>query len=758
MQHTFYCQHCGKRFTVDESLIGRRGRCKQCHNEIVIPALPVEARPESPKDRPMAAQGLSSAVPEAMPLKDAHPLAIQIDEPVSLRPGKPARTAAGPVVPRRNPAEFAWLGVVTKWSFVLGTCVWLIGVGLAVARLTASFWILLSVAALGMGMIALGNIASIILPFFESITQGLLGFVPIYPLYYLITRWQPMKRPFFLQMSGLSLLMAALLATAFNPARPQFLAQLQPGPVGLESSTNDLPGMDLPRSDAGATPGAAIGPDESSRPTVPDKPQDRRPAQTSAENSDEPPLVPGKVASPGTRESRAPEAVALDAFEALKRGRLEEFTALMHPEALKRYRSLMMTVADLAEKDGKAGEVLALFQGVRSVAELKKLDDAPFYTALQAGMLGITPDAKRLLATTEFQIIAHVGNDSLMNVIYISRITDDGADLSRTKVISLRKLGANWRLLPGEELEGMIPLLKQKITGQLIMPDLAAAEVKVLGSHRIGNKINYVVYRLTTPLGDSKVSKIDVVSLTPDDAIWARIQKWNGEPLDALIRQKLGLPGGEPPPPSSERPQSVSRPAPSTRRPTQGARSNTPPRPGLAKNAPTPTPPGRSRSARNPDGILDPDFSFRGQPGYFEDRAPKGAILVGLKITYHQAYGRTLVQSVRPIFQQGDSQTEGNWHGPGEGTSETIVARPGYAVGALTVRTGLVLNGIQVTFMRVDGEGKRLSEADRYDTDWYGASGGAGRTYTSSGNGKSIVGIQGRLQDVMHSLAVVPGP
>jgi hypothetical protein len=154
--------------------------------------------------------------------------------------------------------------------------------------------------------------------------------------------------------------------------------------------------------------------------------------------------------------------------------------------------------------------------------------------------------------------------------------------------------------------------------------------------------------------------------------------------------------------------------------------------------------------------MLDPGFSFLGRPGYFEDRAPAGAILVGLTITYHQAFVSTLIQSVRPIFQKGKSQTEGEWHGPGEGTSETILARPGYAIGALTVRTGLVLNGIQVTFMRVEEDGKRLSETDRYDTEWYGLNGGAGRTYTSTGNGKPIVGVQGRLQNVMHSLAVIP--
>jgi ubiquitin-protein ligase len=36
---TFACLHCGKTFTVADELAGRRGKCKACHNELVVPAL-----------------------------------------------------------------------------------------------------------------------------------------------------------------------------------------------------------------------------------------------------------------------------------------------------------------------------------------------------------------------------------------------------------------------------------------------------------------------------------------------------------------------------------------------------------------------------------------------------------------------------------------------------------------------------------------------------------------------------------------------
>jgi ubiquitin-protein ligase len=35
---TFACLHCGKTFTVADELAGRRGKCKACHHDLVVPA------------------------------------------------------------------------------------------------------------------------------------------------------------------------------------------------------------------------------------------------------------------------------------------------------------------------------------------------------------------------------------------------------------------------------------------------------------------------------------------------------------------------------------------------------------------------------------------------------------------------------------------------------------------------------------------------------------------------------------------------
>jgi hypothetical protein len=65
-----------------------------------------------------------------------------------------------------------------------------------------TFYFLTSIALIG-----IGAIGSVVVPFTESVSCGLLNlFAPIYPLYYLITRWDAMKRWFVTQLAGLAML------------------------------------------------------------------------------------------------------------------------------------------------------------------------------------------------------------------------------------------------------------------------------------------------------------------------------------------------------------------------------------------------------------------------------------------------------------------------------------------------------------------------------------------------------------------------
>jgi hypothetical protein len=81
-----------------------------------------------------------------------------------------------------------------------------------------------------------------------------------------------------------------------------------------------------------------------------------------------------------------------------------------------------------------------------------------------------------------------------------------------------------------------------------------------------------------------------------------------------------------------------------------------------------------------------------------------------------------------------------------------VVARPGYAVGAVKARAGLVLNAVQLVFYRIDGE--RLDPTDRYDSPWVGSDGGGMNEL--DGRGDPITGIFGTWEEDLLSIGLAP--
>lgn len=125
----------------------------------------------------------------------------------------------------------------------------------------------------------------------------------------------------------------------------------------------------------------------------------------------------------------------------------------------------------------------------------------------------------------------------------------------------------------------------------------------------------------------------------------------------------------------------------------------------------------------------------------FRELAPPRGVLVGLRVGYVEIFGGPKVAMVEPIFQVGNRYVPGKRHGKPIRPEMTVVARPGYAIGAISTRTGLTVDAFQVEFMRFkDG---RLDPDDSYTTNWLGDPRG-GSPRDASGEGRLVVGIHGR--------------
>jgi hypothetical protein len=143
----------------------------------------------------------------------------------------------------------------------------------------------------------------------------------------------------------------------------------------------------------------------------------------------------------------------------------------------------------------------------------------------------------------------------------------------------------------------------------------------------------------------------------------------------------------------------------------------------------------------------------RGRGEDFREAAPKGGLLVGVRIGYANVLGGSKIGSIQPIFQAGGSYVEGTRKGAPAAGETTVVARPGYAVGGINVRSGLLVDAVQVVFMKY--EDGRLDPSETYASAWLGDPRG-GSPKSISGDGKIVVGIHGVTdQRAVNSLGLV---
>jgi hypothetical protein len=82
------------------------------------------------------------------------------------------------------------------------------------------------------------------------------------------------------------------------------------------------------------------------------------------------------------------------------------------------------------------------------------------------------------------------------------------------------------------------------------------------------------------------------------------------------------------------------------------------------------------------------------------------------------------------------------------------MARPGYAVGGLLIKSGLLIDRLQVIFMRIGSDG--LIPDDTYNSEWVGGPGGPNQK-TLGGDGRPVIGIYGDYRKIVPRLGLIQG-
>jgi S1-C subfamily serine protease len=124
----------------------------------------------------------------------------------------------------------------------------------------------------------------------------------------------------------------------------------------------------------------------------------------------------------------------------------------------------------------------------------------------------------------------------------------------------------------------------------------------------------------------------------------------------------------------------------------------------------------------------------------FEDLPPAGDVLIGFRFGLGRWVSNVIVSSIQPIYlTPSGAHQMGRSYGDLMNEPTIVMARPGYAVGALEIHGGGNLDSVRVTFMKIGRS--RLDPSNSYASEKVG--GDASDRTDLDGGGVPIVGIRG---------------
>jgi hypothetical protein len=159
-----------------------------------------------------------------------------------------------------------------------------------------------------------------------------------------------------------------------------------------------------------------------------------------------------------------------------------------------------------------------------------------------------------------------------------------------------------------------------------------------------------------------------------------------------------------------------------------------------ARPAPSAPPSAGPPPVASPPPPKDTIVSLTADP-QFRDEAPEGGLLVGLDVWYGTYSDYDVICGIRALYRVGTVESAGPIYGQESKRGARVLAKPGYAVGAVVARYGACIDSLTVTFMHItDG---RLDPNDAYTAEKVGGPGGYGPEKLG-GDGSQIIGIAGR--------------
>lgn len=163
-----------------------------------------------------------------------------------------------------------------------------------------------------------------------------------------------------------------------------------------------------------------------------------------------------------------PEAAVKAYMALLQKEKINEFVAVMHPDALADFKKMMMPVVKLAVAKKKEAKVMGLFKGVKTAAQLEKMPPPQVFAAFYKGLLAVMPSLTQALAGSKMEVLGHVaeGKD-LAHVVYRTTMSLGQVKAVKVDVVSCRLYKGKWMILLSSNLEGLSAQIKMQIENSL---------------------------------------------------------------------------------------------------------------------------------------------------------------------------------------------------------------------------------------------------------------------------------------------------
>jgi len=174
------------------------------------------------------------------------------------------------------------------------------------------------------------------------------------------------------------------------------------------------------------------------------------------------------------RAAPSPEEVANGHLIATKEANWAAYTASLHPEALKRFKAMMIPAAEAAQAAAKATDrpadqpagksILERVFDNADIAKLKAAAPAEFFQTFITNWSAKNRGFTQTMKSATIQMLGHVSEgDRQAHAIYRMTIPTGNARVTKVEVISLEKDGEVWKCQLSSELDNLAGSLMRQL-------------------------------------------------------------------------------------------------------------------------------------------------------------------------------------------------------------------------------------------------------------------------------------------------------